>query len=150
MSNSANTSLGAYNDFCKDLREGSVLYNIDPTNMWGDYLLVVNKSIIRVGNAKTYSVLLLGLKKEDGVYKTRNMRISLTPDYAPYVSYLKHVGFCKFELLPVLKDTDIKAGLVAAYSNVDLHQFTKRLSIRKPQRHKYDRDGKPIIRKCNN
>lgn len=150
MSNPANISLGAYNDFCKDLREGSVLYNIDPTNLWGDYLLVANKSVIHVGNVKTYSILLLGLKKEDGVYKSRNMRISLTPDLAPRIPFLKYVGFCKFELLPVLKGTDINVGLVAAYGSVDLHQLTKRLHIRKPQKHKYDKDGKPIIRKCNN
>jgi hypothetical protein len=150
MSNPANISLGAYNDFCRDLQEGTVLYNINPTSLWGDYLLVANKSIIRVGNVITYSVLLLGLKKENGVYKSRDLRISLTPDYAPHIPFLKYVGFCKFELLPVLKNVDIKTGLVAAYSNVDLHQFTKKLKIRKPQKHKYDRDGKPLIRKCNN
>ena len=63
MSVIANTDLGVYNNFCKNITEGSILYNMDITNLWGDYLLVVQKTIIRIGKMKTYSLLLLGLKK---------------------------------------------------------------------------------------
>lgn len=150
MDNNTNLDLGAYNDFCRNITEGSILYNVDSTNMWGDYLLVVNKQLIRVGNAKTYSLLLLGLKKENGQYKHRNLRISLTPDYANRIPFLKYVGNCKFELLPILNEVNVHIGLVSVYSTVDLHKYTQQLSVRKPQKKKYGKDGKPIIKKCNN
>lgn len=150
MSVIANTDLGVYNNFCKNVTEGSILYNMDITNLWGDYLLVVQKTIIRIGKMKTYSLLLLGLKKEDGQYKPRNLRISMTPDYVGRIPFLKWVGNCKFELLPMLKDIDINVGLVSVYSNTDLHKYAQKLKVRKPQKRKYDRDGKPIIKKLNN
>ena len=56
--------LEEYNRFCGNLKEGCILYNIDSTNSWGDYLLVVNISAVKVEGIKTYTVLLLGLKKD--------------------------------------------------------------------------------------
>ena len=50
----------------------------------------------------------------------------------------------------MLKDIDINVGLVSVYSNTDLHKYAQKLKVRKPQKKKYDRDGKPIIKKLNN
>ena len=150
MDNKTNTGMGAYNDFCRNLTEGSILYNLDSTNSWGDYLLVANKQVIHAGNDQTYTLLLLGLKKENGQYKPRNLRISMTPDYAKHIPYLKYVGTCKFELLPVISEVNVSVGLVSIYSNTDLRKFTQKLNIRKPQKKRYGNDGKPTIKKCNN
>lgn len=147
---SINIGLNEYNDFCRDLRAGTVLYNIDSTNLWGDYLLVVNVSPVRVGNAKTYTALLLGLKKQEGQYVSRDLCISLIPEYANRIPFLKHVGYCKFSLLPVLEKVNIDVGLATIYGNTDLHKFATKLSIRKPRTHKYDKDGKPVIKKPRN
>lgn len=148
--NSDGIEFNEYNSFCKDLREGTVLYNMVSTNQWGEYLLVANVTPIKVNDTKTYTVLLLGLKKIDGQYIPRNLSISLTPDYVSYVPFLKPIGYCKFNLIPVLEEVNIKAGLAAVYSNTDLHKFASKLSIRKPRNHKYDRDGKPVIKKPSN
>ena len=145
-----NNDIGNYNGFCKNLTEGCILYNIDSTNLWGDYLLVASISIVRIGSHKTYTVLLLGLKKEGTSYVPRNLCIKLTPDYAKNVPFLKYVGHCKFKLIPELSNMDINTGLVAAYGSIDLHKYTTKLSIRKPRARKYDREGKLVIRKPNN
>lgn len=150
MNDDGNTRLNAYNVFCQDLRAGHVLYNMDSTNLWGDYLLVANVTIIRIGDIKTYTVLLIGLKKEDGAYYPRNLSISLTPEYANRIPFLKHVGYCRFNLIPVIDDVNINTGLVAIYGNTDLHKFTTKLSIRKPRAKKYDKGGKTVIKKPSN
>lgn len=146
----SNTNIDSYNSFCKSLEEGSILYNMDKGNGWGEYLLVVNKSTLHVNNIRTYCLILLGLKKEEGVYKPRNLKISFTPDYAESVPFLKYVGYCKFELWAVIKETDVNVGLVASYGSTDLHKYTQKLSIRKPQKRKYDKYGNLIIKKLNN
>ena len=150
MNGSINIGLDEYNSFCKELRAGNVLYNIDTTNLWGEYLLVAHVTPVRVGNAKTYTVLLLGLKKAEGKYVSNDLCISLTPDYAGRIPFLKHVGYCKFSLMPVLDNVDINVGLAAVYGNTDLHKFASKLSIRKPKVRKYDREGKPVIKKPRN
>ena len=150
MNKNISTEIAAYNSFCRNITEGSILYNIDSTNLWGDYLLVASKQVIRLGSIKTYTLLLLGLQKKEEGYVSRNLRITLTPDYASRIPFLKYVGFCKFELYPVLSETNINLGLVSVYSQTDLHKYTRHLNIRKPQKKKYDREGKPIIKKLNN
>ena len=150
MNTSDNTNLETYNEFCRNLIEGNILYNIDSTNLWGEYLLVVNKSIIHVCNMLTYSILLFGLKKEEGQYKPRDLCISFTPDYASRIPFLKIIGSCKFKLIPAIEDVKVNVGLVAIYGSVDLHKYTKKLNIRKPQIKKYGKDGKPVIKKCSN
>ena len=145
-----NIRLKDYNRFCKDLKVGSILYNINSLNNWGEYLLVINVDHIRFNNFSTYTVLLLGLKKEEGKYISRDFCISLTPDHRAQIPFLKYVGYSRFKLIPVLDDIKINVGLVARFSQVDLHEFAKKLSIRKPRTHKYGRDGKPIIKKTGN
>jgi hypothetical protein len=142
--------LDSYNNFCKKLSEGSVIYNVDTTNGWGEYLLVIDKSIICVGKTHTYSIILLGIQKERGRYLPRNLKISLTPENASNIPYLKYVGYCRYELLLVLRDVNINIGLAAAYGSTDLHKFTKNAHIRKPQIRKYNKDGKPVIKKNSN
>lgn len=150
MNNGEDLGLNEYNDFCRDLRAGNVLYNIDSTNLWGDYLLVVNVAPVKIGNVRTYTALLLGLKKENGRYVSRDLCISLTPDYANRIPFLKHVGYCRFNLIPVLEKVNIDVGLVTVYGNIDLHKFATKLSVRKPRAGKYGKDGKLVIKKPRN
>ena len=150
MNKDSNTGLSDYNTFCQNLLTGNILYNIDSTNLWGEYLLVVNITPIRFYDVKTYTVFLIGLKKQEGKYVPYNLCISMTPDYARYIPFLKPVGYCKFSLLPVLEDVDVNLGLVTVYGNTDLHKFASKLSIRKPRAKKYDGEGSPIIKKPYN
>ena len=150
MGKTSKVELDSYNNFCQKLKEGSVIYNVDHTNGWGEYLLVIDKSSICVGKTRTYSLILLGIQKERGRYLPRNLKISLTPESASHIPYLKYVGYCRYELLLVLRDVNINVGLVAAYGNTDLHKFTKSMRMRKPQTRKYNKDGKPVIKKNSN
>lgn len=139
-----------YNRFCSSLKEGCILYNVNNTNNWGDYLLVVNISAVKVSEQKTYTVLLLGLKKEKDSLVSRNTRIKLIPDYAQNVPFLKPVGYCDFKIVPILDNVKLNVGLAAVYGSTDLHKFTKNLSIRKPKKRKFGIDGKPIVKKAEN
>lgn len=145
-----NIGLREYNKFCKDLKAGSILYNINSLNNWGEYLLAINVDYVKFSDFSTYTVLLLGLKKEDGKYTSRDFCISLTPDHRAQIPFLKYVGYSKFKLIPVLDDVNVNVGLVARFSQVDLHEFAQKLSIRKPKTHKYGKDGKLIIKKTGN
>ena len=147
---SQSVDINTYNQFCGNLREGYVLYNVDSTNLWGDYLLVADVISVRVGACKTYTVLLLGLKKEDGVFKPKNLRIKLTPEHAKNIPFLKYVGRCNFNLIPEMSDVNINTGLVTVYGQADLHKFAQGLSIRKPRKQKYGKDGKLIIKPTSN
>lgn len=142
--------LNEYNNFCKNIEAGSILYNIDSTNQWGEYLLVINVASFTVGDINTYTVVLMGLKKQKGHYISNNNWISFTPDYAERVPFLKQIGYCKFFLVPTLDEVSVNVGLAAVYSSTDLHKFATNLSIRKPRNKKYDRDGKPVIKKPRN
>lgn len=144
------TGIKEYNEFCKELRAGNILYNINSMNLWGDYLLVVHVTHIRVGNVDTYTALLLGMKKVEGQYIPRNFCISLTPDNMEQIPFLKHVGYGKFTLVPVFDEINVNVGLATVYSQTDLHKFVSKLSIRKPRTHKYGKDGKPVIKKNGN
>ena len=142
--------LKEYNEFCKYLKSGSILYNINTLNNWGRYLLVINVDHIKYNNFSTYTILMLGLKKEDGKYLSRNFCVSLTPEHRAQIPFLKYIGYSKYTLVPVLEDIKVNVGLVARFSQVDLHEFAQKLSIRKPRTHKYGKDGKRIIRKTSN
>ena len=145
-----NTSLEEYNKFCNNLAEGCILYNIDSTNMWGDYFLVANISPVRIGEMKTYTALLLGLKKDKNRFLPVNRKIKLTPDCAGNVPFLKYVGRCKFSIIPELSEVEVNIGLATVYGQTDLRKFTEKLSIRKPKKKKYGRDGKLFVRKTGN
>ena len=147
---STGAGLSEYNAFCKDLRAGNILYNIDSTNMWGEYLLVAHVTAVTVGGKKTYTALLICMEKREGSYIPLNRCISLTPDSAKNVPFLKHIGYCKFNLIPEFKDMRVDVGLVAVYSRTDLHKFATKLSIRKPKNRKYGKDGKLVIGKTEN
>ncbi len=142
--------LKEYNEFCKGLKAGSILYNINTSNNWGEYLHVVNVDRIQYNNLTIYTVLLLGIKKEEGKYISRDFIVSLTPDLGDHISFLKYVGYSKFTLVPVLEDIKINVGLVARFSQIDLHEYAQNLSIRKPVNRKYGKNGKLIIRKTGN
>ena len=150
MNHENNTSLDTYNEFCKTQVEGNILYNIDKTNNWGEYLLIVNIATVRVGEIKTYSMLLIGLQKEGKEFKPKNLRIKLTPDYCSNIPFLKYVGHCNFKLVPTLEDVDVNIGLAAVYGTTDLWKYKEKLSIRKPKTRKYDKEGKLVIKKTGN
>lgn len=150
MSSGVKTDLKAFNDFCGNLREGAVLYNVDSTNLWGEFLLVVNITTVVIERKRTYAVLMIGLKKDEGKFIPKNLRIKLTPDYAPNIPFLKYVGHCNFQLIPDLKDVNVNLGLVTVYSNIDLWKYKEKLATRKPRRRKYGKDGKLIIKKAEN
>ena len=146
----SNPDMDAYNSFCKEVKEGSIIYNIDNTNDWGEYFLVANKVVLRIAGIKTYSLLLLGLQKSEGKYKPRDLRINLTPEHAKNIPFLKYVGYANFELLPVIHNAIVNSGLIATFSEGDLHKYAKKFNIRKPQSSKYGKDGYPITKKLNN
>lgn len=135
-----------YNGFCRELRAGNILYNTNSTNHWGEYLLVVHVTHVK----DTYAILLMGMEKTEGQYRTRNLCVSLTPDNMKQVPFLKHVGYCKFTLTPILDNVHVDVGLATVYSQTDLHKFVTNLSIKKPRTRKYGKDGRPIIKKNSN
>ena len=147
---SSKGKIGTYNSFCKELMEGNILYNIDSTSQWGEYLLVANITPVEVGNIKTYTVLLIGLRKEDGKYIPINTRVSLNPKYTECIPFLKPIGYCRFTLLPTIEEVNVHTGLAAIYGSTDLHKYTTNLSIRKPRHGRYDKDGKPVLKKPGN
>jgi len=146
-----NEKIKVFNEFCAALNEGDILYNIDASNLWGEYLLVANIASISVFNKPSFAVLLLGVKKVEQEYVPYNLRISLTPDCAGNVAFLKYIGHCSFKLLPEMNNINISTGLVAIYSNVSLKKYTEQnLTIRKAKKRKYAMDGKLVLRKLNN
>ena len=147
MNEEADVSIEGYNRFCKNLHEGYILYNIDTTNSWGDYLLVANIAKVRLGEQTTYTVMLLGLKKEKKNFVPRNIRIKLTPDCAKYIPFLKYVGKCHYRLIPDISDVEVNIGLAAVYGGVNLRKYTQKLSIRKPKKKGYWNDGRRIVKK---
>lgn len=139
-----------YNQFCESVSEGNILYNIDSTNKWGDYLLVANKATVIIGELKTYTMMFLGLEKKKDKFSLRNLRIKFTPDYVKHIPFLKPVGNCRFRLLPELFDVNVNMGLATVYGRADLWKFRKNMSFRKPKVRKYGIDGKLIIKKVEN
>ena len=144
------TGIKEYNAFCKELKAGHILYNVNPMNRWGDYLLVAHITHIRIEGIDTYTVLLIGMKKAEGRYFPINLCIALTPENMDQVPFLKHVGYGKFTLVPVFEEVKVDVGLATVYSQTDLHKFVTKLSIRNPRTHKYGKDGKPVIKKNGN
>lgn len=150
MNSESNQDLQNYNEFFENLTEGTLLYNIDSTNQWGDYFLVANIATVKLQEQKTFTALLIGLKKEGNTLVPRNIRIKLTPDYAKNIPFLKKVGYCKFRLFPELEEINLNLGLATVYGNTDLWKFREKLSVRKPKTRKYGKDGKLIIKKAGN
>jgi hypothetical protein len=142
--------LAEYNRFCKALSEGTILYNLDSTNLWGDYLLVVNKCSVTVNDCKTYTVLLIGMKRVKDNFTFRNLRIKLTPEYAANIPYLKYVGMCNFLLVPDIYDVKVNQALIATYEDSDIYKYNKKLGGHRPRRHKYDKDGNPVLKSIKN
>lgn len=143
-----NDSLEKYNAFCKNLLEGYILYNIDSTNSWGEYLLVAEKFNIKIGEEKTYAFLLFGMRRKENKFVFSDIRVKLTPDCAQNIPFLKYIGRCKCNTFPNMSELKVNMGLAVAYSNTDLHKYAEKLSIRKPKTKRYDNDGKPYKRGC--
>lgn len=142
--------LKEYNDFCKALRPGNILYNINYTNLWGEYLLVAQVAHIIVRDVDTYNVMLLGLKKQDKDYVSKETCVFLTPDSADQIPFLKYVGYSHFTMTPTFSEINVNSGLASIYSQMDLHELLDRLSVPKPRLRKYGNDGTPVIKNTNN
>lgn len=140
-------SLEEYNKFCKGLKEGDVLYNINKTNRWGEYLLVANITRIAIDNFHTYTILFLVLKRERKDFVFCNLKIRFNPEHAGNISYFKYIGHINFRLVPVFDDINVNMGLVTVYSNTDLRRYSKGLKIRKPVNRKYSKGGDFVIDK---
>jgi hypothetical protein len=150
MNPEGNNSMAIYNDFCKNLKEGYILYNVDSTNSWGDYFLVVNVAKVCINKIMTYTALLLGLRKDKDKFVPRDSRIKLTPDCATNVPFLKYIGKCSYRLIPEIKDVEVNIGLAAVYGSTDIHKFASSLHLHKPRNRKYGNDGKPVVKKAGN
>ena len=150
MNTEGDTGVGEYNAFCRSITEGTILYNLDKANGWGEYLLVANISLVHISGYKTYTALLLGLKKNNDKLVPYNLRIKLTPDYSRNVPYLKCVGKCNFWLVPEISDVDLNMGLVVVYGDTNLRKYQKSLSIKKARKRRYGKDGKLVIKKLKN
>lgn len=150
MSHENSEILEEYNRFCKDMHEGNILYNVDKTNSWGEYLLIVNIATVIYNGVKTYSMLLLGLKKKGKEFLSRNIKIKITPDFARNIPFLKYVGHCTFNLVPQLKEVNVNLGLATIYGEIDLKKYVQKLTTRKPKQRKYSADGSPIVKRTDN
>lgn len=140
--------LKEYNEFCNNLKDGYILYNLDSTNDWGEYLLAGEKFSLKVEGQKTYAVLLYGIKRKDNKFVFNKTRVKLTPDCAGNVPFLKYIGRCKCTTFPDMSEFNVNVGLMTAYGSTDLHKFAEKLSIRKPKKRRYGNDGKPYDRGC--
>ena len=138
-----------YNRLCKQFHEADILYNLDITNMWGEYLLVAAKSIFKMDGIKFYYIMLLGLDKTEDGFKPNNLKISLAPEKLENLSYLKPIGTCKFRVVSEIESTDINTELEENYKNIDPWKYNSRLTTRKPVRRKYDSNGELVIKVIN-
>lgn len=141
--------LAEFNRFCKNLHEGDILYNINSTNLWGEYLLVAAKATVRFVGQKSYFIFLLGLKKCGNTFTSNNVRINFSFDKMGNLPFLKPVGFCRYSITPSFGDTAINNGLVVMYSNVDLQKYTRKHHLKKSKRRKYDVNGEKVIQQLN-
>jgi len=139
-----------FNDFCSDLLVGNILYNLDNTNRWPRYLLVIDITPTMINGQPSYSILLLGLSYNKGIFEADDQCIKLTSEHAHNALFLKIVGLCKFNLKPEIIDSKVNQGLITIYNNTNLKDFIQKLNIRKPHLGKYGKDGKPIIKKTSN
>lgn len=134
--------LAEYNNFCQNLVDGTVLYNIDSTNPLGEYLLVIKVLPVSIKDTCAFTVFLMGLKKQEGKYIPTTLQYTLTPSDAKYVPFLKSVGYCTFDLFPTINEIKVNVGLVTVFGSTDLRKFTKKTSNRKPRQVKYKKEKK--------
>lgn len=138
--------INKFNTFCSDLRVGDVIYNIDNTNLWGDFLVVAVKAPIRYLSIKTWYILLLGVDRKEEGFESNNVRIDLTVNKAGNVDFLKVIGRCKIKLIPQIENQNIHNGLLVTYKDVGLRKYSERSKLRKPKYKKYDKNGELIVR----
>lgn len=138
-----------YNVFCKTIKEGDILYNMNKSNKWGELLLVAAKSAIVINDLETYSLLLLGLNSKDNLITTNGQRVDFTPQLASAIPYLRNVGHCKYEFFAEMKDFNVNFGMIVVCKDTDLKKYAMHHS-RKPRARKYGDDGKPIVKPTKN
>ena len=145
------SKLLAFNEFCMEHKEGDILLNLNPSNMWGKYLLVTAKSLLCADSVRVGFLMLMGLeRKENGELKPTGKRIDLTFDKADHTNYLKKVGFCKYSITPRLVESTTNFNLVKRYQGVGMAKYNGRQKVRKPLAKIWDIDGRRIIKDTNN
>ena len=138
------TKIPSFIEFLKKISEGDILYNINPTSHWGEYLLVAAKSIFREKGYSTGFILLTGLKKDEDNFVPTTTRIYFSSSKSSYIPYLKKIGWCKFQLMPVIKEEKVNEKLTMIYKSIELKKI-KDFS-RKPKNRKYDEDGSLFVK----
>ena len=144
------TQEAAFTAFCRERHEGEILYNLDSTNLWGEYLLIVSKIKFKVNGTTTYCLILHSVTLKDHTLIPLNRRIDFSSEMANSVPFLKPVGFCKFELNPHFTKVDINLPLIVTYKNQDIWDYTKRSKTPKPKKRTYGIDGLKIIKPTDN
>lgn len=145
------TRLAAFNDFCKDTKEGDIFYNLDSTNSWGKYLLVVTKSVLCIDSQRTSFLMLFGLEKnEEGKLLPKGTRIDLTFDKFDSIAYLKRVGHCKYSLTPVLMEEKVNENLERFYKATNTFHYHNTHNCPKKKNRTWDIDGRKIVKDTDN
>ena len=139
-----------YNNFCKECKEGDILYNIDKDNDWGEYLMVASKSIIEIGEQRTWMVVLLAMQYTDNTFSATGTHINLSPDKAAWIHYLKKVATCKFVLNPQLSSIKVNRGLLIILKDQKAWKYARQQKISRPKKRTYDVDGMKIVKKTGN
>lgn len=135
-----------FNEYCKTLHEGDILYNIDSTNLWGEYLIVLVKHQVRTENGSTWFVMLSGARREKDSFRPTSLKVYLSPDKIGSCEYLKYIGHCKVTVTPEFGMGVVNKGLVAVYKGTDLWRYSRNTHCRKVRNRKYDDRGNPIKR----
>lgn len=137
-----------FNEFCKQLHTGDLIYNINSSNAWGEYLMVATKANIIIGKEKSYYIMFFGLRKDGEAFSFNDKKIDFTLNLDGEIPFLKVVGKCEFELKPAIIRAFSRKELIAIYKGMDLRKYTKTANVRKARYKKYA-DGTTVIKKIN-
>lgn len=143
------SKISQYNNFCRALKEGDILYNKNTSLNCGNLFLVAAKGVVVLDDTETYLILLLGLKIKDDKIIPNGERIDLTPQKSYITVYLRKVGHCEYNLAPEMLDYEVNKGLMVVYKEVNLEKFLK-VFPHKPKFAKYGDDGNPLVKSTTN
>lgn len=138
-----------YIEFCKNIREGDILCDVGGTNISSELLLVAGKITIIIGDIETYSLILLGMKKQNDKIVPDGKRVDITPQKVAFARFLKLVGHCEYSLVAVVDNYRVNTGLVVSYKDADMKNFSKNHS-RKPRLGRYGDDGELLVKSATN
>lgn len=137
-------SLAQYNQFCKSIKEGNILYNRNNSSTIGELFLVAAKITVILNNIETYTVLLIGVREVGGKLVLNNQRIDLTPQKEFISSMLRPVGYCNYDYVSEITEYKLYRGSIAAYRDTDVKKFYS--NSFKTQSRRYGDDGYPLVK----